>query len=149
MKKLQRRASFALVLAGALLLGLAFYIFRYFRDGKNWALSPVSADYYSGGVLRAGTLTDRNGLVLAHAADGHVLLHGGKVSAAKQFLEGSAVHDRFRETGLKFLGAGGDQTLDPDAQPVSPSKVNQHTDILCLMRILCSEHLDDVRPEII
>ena len=70
MKKLQRRASFALILAGALLLGLAFYVFRYFRDGKSWALSPVSADYYSGGVLRAGTLTDRNGLVLARAADG-------------------------------------------------------------------------------
>ncbi len=70
MRKLQRRAASALLLAGALLLGLAFYIVRYFRDGRDWALSPVNAAYYSGGVLRAGTLTDRNGIVLARAADG-------------------------------------------------------------------------------
>ncbi len=70
MRKLRRRAASALIIACALLFGLAVFVFRFFRDGSKWALSPVDAVYYSGGVLQAGTLTDRNGVVLASSKDG-------------------------------------------------------------------------------
>ena len=67
MRKLRNRANFALLLALALLLGLAFYMIRYIRNAADWALSPVNQTYYSAGALRTGTLTDRNGRVLARA----------------------------------------------------------------------------------
>lgn len=65
MTRLRRRAAFSLLIAAALLLGLFFYCIRYVKDGENWALSPVNSTCFSGGELRAGTLTDRNGVVLA------------------------------------------------------------------------------------
>ncbi|MBR4157496.1 MAG: penicillin-binding protein [Oscillospiraceae bacterium] len=70
MRKLRSRAAISLILAAALLAGLAFYVVRYLRHGRDWALSPVDAAYYSQGRLCVGTLTDRNGVVLASTSDG-------------------------------------------------------------------------------
>lgn len=70
MRRLRRRAAFSLLIAAALLIGLAVYLIRYVQSGADWALSPVNSTYYSGGRLRAGTLTDRAGTVLASAANG-------------------------------------------------------------------------------
>ena len=70
MRKLRSRATISLLLAAALLVGLAFYIVRYARSGRDWALSPINATYYSAGKLCVGTLTDRNGVVLASAENG-------------------------------------------------------------------------------
>ena len=70
MKKVKRRASAALLLAGLLVIGLVVYLIRLVDDGQDWVMFRANNTVYSGGVLDTGTLTDRNGVVLAHAGDG-------------------------------------------------------------------------------
>ena len=70
MKKVKRRAACALLVAAALVLGLAVYVLRFARDGGDWAAFSANASIYQGGVLNVGTVTDRNGVVLAHAGNG-------------------------------------------------------------------------------
>ena len=70
MNRLRQRANFALVIAAALVVGLVLFALKYLRCGRDWALSPVNQTYYDSGVLRSGTLTDRNGVVLAHMGGG-------------------------------------------------------------------------------
>ena len=70
MKKVKRRASAALLLAGLLVIGLVIYLIRLVDDGQDWVMFRANNTVYSGGVLDTGTLTDRNGVVLAHAGDG-------------------------------------------------------------------------------
>lgn len=70
MKKVKFRASFALLIAAALVLGLALYVLRFARDGDDWAAFSANDSIYQDGVLNTGTVTDRNGTVLAHAGNG-------------------------------------------------------------------------------
>lgn len=57
MKKVQRRAAAALLIAALLVVGLAVYLVRLADDGGAWA------SYFSGGTP-GGTILDRNGVVL-------------------------------------------------------------------------------------
>lgn len=70
MKKIKRRANAALLLAALILAGLALYVFRFAKDGGDWVMFPANQHLYHEGVLNAGTLTDRNGVLLASAGDG-------------------------------------------------------------------------------
>ena len=70
MKKVKRRATFALLIAAALVLGLGIYVVRLAMDGSGWASFTANSSIYKDGVLNTGTVTDRNGTVLAHAGDG-------------------------------------------------------------------------------
>lgn len=71
MKKIERRAFFCLLLAAALMLGLAVFCFRFVTDGGAWASFPSNRHLYNRqGVLTGGRILDRNGLVLSETQDG-------------------------------------------------------------------------------
>ncbi len=70
MNKVKRRAMSALLVAALVFCGIGVYIYRYINHGAEWATFAANSSVYTSGVLNTGTLTDRNGVVLAHAADG-------------------------------------------------------------------------------
>ncbi len=57
------------LLTGAFLVGLGLFLFRLFTQGEQWATNPVNDHLSTVGSL-AGTITDRNGVVLAETVDG-------------------------------------------------------------------------------
>jgi peptidoglycan glycosyltransferase len=67
MKRVKRRATAALLIAAALLLGLAVFLGKLYLDGADWAMYSANRSVYAGGVLNTGTLTDRKAVVLARA----------------------------------------------------------------------------------
>ncbi|MGN1001218.1 MAG: penicillin-binding transpeptidase domain-containing protein [Oscillospiraceae bacterium] len=73
MKKVTRRAASALLVAALILVGMAAYLVRYAQDGRDWALFAANQNIYSGGQLALGTVTDRNGVILAAAEEGKYL----------------------------------------------------------------------------
>ena len=70
MKKVEKRALYALLLVAMAIAGMGFYIVRYIVSGGEWAGASFNATAYSGGTLTVGVLTDRNGVVLADITDG-------------------------------------------------------------------------------
>ncbi|MCQ2439139.1 MAG: penicillin-binding protein [Oscillospiraceae bacterium] len=71
MKRIQRRSNAALLLALLLLLGTLVLVLRLFLHGGDWAAYNANLELYtSEGILRWGTLTDRNGVLLASSEDG-------------------------------------------------------------------------------
>lgn len=70
MKRIKRRAAAVLVVAALVLAGVGVFLFRLARDGDDWAMYRANTSIYENGLLRSGTLTDRNGLVLARAEKG-------------------------------------------------------------------------------
>jgi peptidoglycan glycosyltransferase len=67
MKKVTSRAYAALLLAALVVLGMGVYIFRLLRDGGDWAAFYANDSVYTDGQLNQGTITDRNGTLLAFA----------------------------------------------------------------------------------
>ena len=65
MNKVKHRAMSALIIAALIIVGLGVYIVRYFESGAKWATFAVGG--YTSGVVSMGTITDRNGVVLANA----------------------------------------------------------------------------------
>lgn len=65
MKKVSFRASFALLMAVLIIVGLAVYVVQYIQNGEKWALyfdeSTSDCEY---------TITDRSGKVLAKMGGG-------------------------------------------------------------------------------
>lgn len=70
MKRVGNRSRALLILALFVTAGLSFYIYRYFTSGADWASFPSNQAVYSNGVLKAGTILDRNGVILSEIADG-------------------------------------------------------------------------------
>ncbi|MEG1242775.1 MAG: penicillin-binding transpeptidase domain-containing protein, partial [Oscillospiraceae bacterium] len=70
MKTIRHRAYFALIIALALFAGLVFFVFKYATKGEAWAMHPANANIFHDGVLDVGSVTDRNGTVLAKAENG-------------------------------------------------------------------------------
>ena len=71
MKRIQRRSGAALLLAFLLLLGTAVLLWQMVTRGGQWASYSANISIYSdSGILSCGTLTDRNGIVLAESEDG-------------------------------------------------------------------------------
>ncbi len=65
MKKVQRRSYIALILAFLVMAGLGVFLWRYAVDGRSWVSFSANGNLYRGGTLLAGTVTDRNGVILA------------------------------------------------------------------------------------
>jgi peptidoglycan glycosyltransferase len=65
MKKVTSRAYAALLLAALVVLGMGIYIYRLARDGGDWAAFYANESVYTDGKLDRGTITDRNGTLLA------------------------------------------------------------------------------------
>ncbi len=70
MKKIKNRAYFAMLIAFGLVFGLCVFAVRLYADGKDWTMLRANQSVYNDGVLDTGTVTDRNGVVLAHAENG-------------------------------------------------------------------------------
>lgn len=70
MKKIKNRAYFAIIIAIAITAGLGVYIIQLWSKGGDWAMMRANQSVFSQGVLNTGTVTDRNGVVLAQAGDG-------------------------------------------------------------------------------
>ena len=69
MKKIKNRALSALILVLIAIIGLGIYIGRYAVSGGQWASAAFNLNVYSRGALSVGTLTDRNGVILADISD--------------------------------------------------------------------------------
>lgn len=70
MSKIKRRAAAVFILVAMMLAGVGFYIYSYFTDGLMWASYPTNQSVYSDGILAVGTITDREGIVLAETNNG-------------------------------------------------------------------------------
>lgn len=71
MKKIENRAFVCLLLALALAVGMAFFLFRYLTQGGSWASSAFNRHLYNTqGQLIAGTVLDRDGDVLSSVENG-------------------------------------------------------------------------------
>lgn len=65
MRKLERRAVLCLLLALILAAGTCLYVFRYVRDGSQWASFYANTHVYKNGHLAVGSIYDRNHVLLA------------------------------------------------------------------------------------
>ena len=70
MKRIQRRAAAVLALCLLIAGGMGFLLLRLALQGGRWAAYSANEHVYDRGVLAAGRLTDRNGVLLADAAHG-------------------------------------------------------------------------------
>ncbi len=72
MKKVTNRAAAVMILLALILVGMGVYIFRLVRDGDDWASFYANDSVYTNGSLNSGSITDRNGTVLATASAGGI-----------------------------------------------------------------------------
>lgn len=71
MKKLEKRAILCLTLAGVLIIGLVFFIYRLETNGSKWASFYANKHIYTNGQLAVGAVYDRDGtLLLKNTKDG-------------------------------------------------------------------------------
>ena len=70
MKRIEKRAGSVLILSALILLGLGVLVLRLWTQGSQWASYGANEHVYKNGALVGGTLTDRNGVVLARAVNG-------------------------------------------------------------------------------
>ena len=59
-----------LILVAIAVLGMGFYVIRYFVFGSVWVAAPFNSTVFRDGVLISGRITDRGGVVLAEITDG-------------------------------------------------------------------------------
>lgn len=69
MYNVSKRAKAVLLLIGILILGMIVYLVRFVMNASTWAAAPFNQAAYSGGMLTAGTVTDRNGVILAGVSE--------------------------------------------------------------------------------
>lgn len=66
MRKIEKRGIFCLILAALLGIGLVLFCVRFVLDGGTWASYPYNRHLYNNeGVLKGGTVLDRDGDVLS------------------------------------------------------------------------------------
>ena len=132
MRKLEKRAIICLTLAAVLFLGLCVFIFRFVKDGDDWATFYANQHIYSEGRLAIGKVYDVNGtLLVENTKDGvkynddeqirRATLHAvgdmdGNIATAAQ----SAFKDKIVGYSLltgtySITGEGNDLTLSIDA----------------------------------
>lgn len=71
MKQIGGRALVMMVFVLAFTLGTAIFLISFVTRGDNWAAYPTNRHIYqNGSLVKAGTITDRKGAVLAQTADG-------------------------------------------------------------------------------
>ena len=70
MKRIQRRAAAVLVLCALIAAGMGVLLLRLALRGGRWAAYSANEHVYEKGVLAAGRIVDRNGVLLIDAAHG-------------------------------------------------------------------------------
>lgn len=128
--------SFVLyILLFAFLGGIGYFVVNLAMNGAEWAAQPYNGHIYAdGSTLSAGTITDRNGMILAESEDGsrvyaesenvrRSLLHtvgdsSGYISTSVQAVHRSQLMGYSLLTGLNdtiFSGLGNNIQLSVDA----------------------------------
>lgn len=69
MKKVTTRAFAVLLLAALAVAGMGVYLVRLATDGGDWAAFYANDSVYTNGKLNRGSITDRDGVVLASAGE--------------------------------------------------------------------------------
>ena len=103
MKKVKRRTFSVLVIAAILLAGVLFYVAKYVRDGSDWVSFPSNDTAYRDGVLAVGTVTDRDGELLATVDE-----DGDRIFAEDRLTRVSVFHtvgDEYGNVGTGALSA--------------------------------------------
>lgn len=70
MKRVKSRATAALIIAALVLAGCIAYVIEFMDNGSQWVMYSANQSVYENGVLSAGTVTDRNGTLLARSQNG-------------------------------------------------------------------------------
>ena len=72
MKKIKNRAFSALILALIVVAGMGVYVYRFATQGSDWVTFRANQTIYADGVLKVGTVYDRDLYRLAfERASGH------------------------------------------------------------------------------
>lgn len=99
MRRIKDRSFIALVLAGGILLGLGFFLYRLYTRGGDWAAYSANTHVYqSDGTLKGALVTDRNGTPLLSARG------GAYTYAESETLRRATLHALGDHRG--YLGAG-------------------------------------------
>lgn len=75
MKKILNRSLLTWLLALAFFVGLGYFTVRLVMNANYWAQMPMNAHLSATGLGQAGTIYDRNGVVLAQSVDGERVYH--------------------------------------------------------------------------
>ncbi len=86
MKRVSNRSRALLLLTLLVLAGLSLYIFKFIMNGKAWVSFPSNQTVYSDGILKVGTILDRNGVILTDIKD------GGRIYADSAALRKATLH---------------------------------------------------------
>jgi len=108
MNKIRRRTVSVLILVLVIAAGLCVYIVKFAVNGRSWASFSANGNAYYEGRLALGTVTDRNGVVLA-SIDG-----GSRVFADERLVRVSTLHavgDRYGNIGTGALKAFASQLV--------------------------------------
>lgn len=65
MKKVKRRTASVMLLVLLIVAGVVFYVGKYIVSGSKWVTFASNWTVYDDGVLKVGTVLDRNGVTLA------------------------------------------------------------------------------------
>lgn len=140
MKKVTKRAFAVLLLAALVVAGMGVYLVRLMVDGGDWAAFYANDSVYTNGTLNRGSVTDRNGTVLAAA--GEDTFHYADESAVRRGclhlvgdLEGnigtsvlSIFRDKFIDysflTGTTTKGGSMKLTVDADVSAAAYNALN-------------------------
>ena len=121
MKKVSRRALFALALAIVLAAGTLAFCVKYAVNADKWVTFSGSPHVYTGTNLTGGKIYDRTGARILNTTDGRVYSSDAAVRAATVHLLG----DRYGYISAPLLGNFAEQMIakPPRARPApgSPS----------------------------
>ena len=136
MKKTAKRAAVLYALIALFFVGVAILAYQYVTSGADWASDKSNRHIYSNGtVVNAGTIYDRNGVVLAKSENNKRIFAAVKnVRKAVLHVVGDSsgvistgTHNLYRDRlsgynliqgiySLKKNGTGGDVTLNIDSE---------------------------------
>lgn len=136
MRITSRRAAVVYALILAFIAGVGFFVASLVMNGSEWASNKANRHIYSGGtIVNAGTIYDRNGVVLAKSSDNErvfsdnstvrkSVLHvvgdtAGRISTGTHYLYRDVLSGYSKIEGiynLKQTGVGTDVKLNIDSE---------------------------------
>ena len=110
MKKVSRRALFALALAAVLAVGTLAFCVKYAANAEKWVTFSGSPHVYTGTNLTGGRIYDRSGVRILNTTDGRVYSDDEAVREATVHLLG----DRYGYISAPLLGNFAEQMIGYD-----------------------------------
>jgi len=116
MRRIGKRVFALLPVVGLFFAGLVILATQFGVHGGTWATNRANLHIYQGGAIaRAGTIVDRNGVVLAETVDGRRRMPGDATLRRAtlhavgdpQGFVATGAHSAFRESLVGFTRAGG------------------------------------------